>query len=365
MKILIIDQFSQRQHLFFNKGILTSLLKIPEVEKIFIIGSKSAFPQGVSEKVSFIDTHNLKMYGEDLNGIRGKLKNVTKLHKCARIANNLKVDLVIFFSYETVSLSLASFFFSSPVLAFNHYNVDDFSNEILKSRIKFFLISHLAQKVALVSLEDFITDHLKTVGLKNKLFTLPHPILDDIVEKYTRMWSNTNHDSREHKEYYVIFIPSGSSSKNFLNNFFSQEMVGLKIYAKYDKQIKTDAIQTKPFFDDEEYYKIMKSCDFVFIPFNENFNYRVSGVFYEAVSFGKHVLVTNSKFSEFMKEKYPYLVSIVECLPSKNYLDSLYHSIYSSKQFRENWNKFVEEHSLKRRTAILREILVTLLTKQK
>ena len=84
----------------------------------------------------------------------------------------------------------------------------------------------------------------------------------------------------------------------------------------------------------------MLGCDYVF--FGSQYDYRVSGVVFEALSYAKPVVVLDCVFARELKKRYPHSIIIVHDISQ---IDSI--TVNPEEIYREH-KRFVTEHSYDR-----------------
>lgn len=208
-------------------------------------------------------------------------------------------DLVFFSSIEIVSFCLSTFLKPKTRYVF----VDHAITAINKSKIKNFFWKCINKNVETVVMEEYISDFLKNIiKIKNKVWLLRYP-LPKIDEKKLR---KVQTDER------IMFAPSESNDEEFIlflienYNLIKNYKIVIKIKKQSFKSDNLEVFNTR--IKDEDYYSIMKVCDYVLLPYASDYNYRVSGVFFKAVALNKKCLINGNNTLVYYSEKYPNTV---------------------------------------------------------
>ena len=199
----------------------------------------------------------------------------------------LKYDRLIFLSFENRLFPILSHFFYKKTSVFVHNNLDP------KVYRKLNLFALINRKVNFIVFENFISDFIKNKYLFSNFKTINHPVVTDYFSQ-----------SINKKD--VIFAPGGSNKYDVL----CEEKI-----IRFLKQNKLNHITKTPFVNfksenitNEIYFKDINSFYYSskWVLINCNYNYRVSGIFYEAIGADCNILFCDeSLFLHEMKKKYP------------------------------------------------------------
>ena len=325
MKILAIDLTEQKGHIQLNKTFLDILnLKYD----ITFLSSKTYV-----EKINF---KNNILLPDKLFQFKSKYEFVLKQIKLIRYIKkkylNNSYDRIIILGFENISFSLAWRNVKIPTFTILH-------NNLTRGKLSMYFFNKISLNVSHIALEEFIKKYL-TIKVNNKIFFLPHPLNQNIL--------NLQNENREKG---LIFCPSASSSLEEINSFadFINKQSYFRLVAKGPKEYSKQNVIVKKYFNN--YEELMSKCEFVFIPFK--YDYRVSGIFYEAMTMGKTVITlkTAGKFMIEMAKIYPQCVKLI----------NEYSEIFS---FSENESKccfeiniFINKHDNLNISRILNKIL--------
>lgn len=307
MKVLYVDITSPVGHVNYNYRLLSILSELCEIDVVFKENylcelysrnkkinkryniPREYFPEHVAKrhknKIMYKIAYRYNLYKS--------MKDIERLVTC----NNY--DLIFFSSIEVISFCLSTF---RPKA--RYVFVDHAITAIDKNRTKKFFWKLINNNIEVVAMEQYIKDFLENkVKINNKVWLVKHPL----PEIYTQRIDNKQKDRN------IIFAPSGSNDEKFIEFLISND----KFIKKYKIIIKSNLQQftgenlevfnTRIEYD--EYYRLMKSCDYVLLPYENNYNYRVSGVFYEAVVLNKLCLINGNNTLKYYVERYPTIVT--------------------------------------------------------
>lgn len=238
-------------------------------------------------------------------------------------------DIILFLAYETISFSLR-WPKSIAVYVFDHNNIDN----AVGSWIKTFFYRRISSNVVHLSFLDNISQYIRdTCGRKS--YTIPHPYYRPNIDDFSDERNNKLSSLTDRK---IIFSPSGSTSKlaqESLKNFVTGSKSRFYAICKGSPAEKEDNWEVSPFF--ENYDELMQACDFVFV--GSCFDFRVSGVVYEALSYGKPILLLDCLFARQLQVDYHHLVFIVNDLDEISTLQPNQTKLY------DDYCRFLVEHS--------------------
>lgn len=200
-------------------------------------------------------------------------------------------DAVFFLSYETISFSLC-WPRDLKVFLFEHNNIEN----SYKNHIKSFFYRHLPRDTTHLVFQDHIAEWIREV-CNRKAIVIPHPHYRGNIYPI-----NERRKSRK-----IIFSPSSSTPVAVQDNLRAFIAENKDLYfgiCKGPEEKREKVYDCRPFFDD--YETLLENCDLVFI--GSSFTYRVNGVAYEALSYGKPIAIFDSLFARKLKKKFPHLV---------------------------------------------------------
>jgi len=207
-------------------------------------------------------------------------------------------DVVVFLSYETVSMAICWPRWL-PVFLIEHNNIDN----VLESPLKRWFYRRLPGTAHhLVFMDGMAGYVIEQTG--RPASHIPYPCYGDRCLPDRRSQAERPCGADAGKK--IIFCPSRSTPRHLLNRLkaFVLENEGFFLVAKGEQTERGERFDIRPFFDD--YDQIMLSTDYVF--FGGQYRYRVSAVVFEALSLAKPVLVLDCPFGQELGQAYPRLV---------------------------------------------------------
>ena len=189
-------------------------------------------------------------------------------------------------------------------------------------------------------MESYIAEYLENVFDK-KTILMNHPIYIDVDEVVPEEIEVDSSDS------VIVYSPSGSNKVFYVNKFLDFMPFDWFFVAKKTdvKQKENERCCYKEWFSN--YYGYMKRSDIVFI--GQDFGYRVSGVFYEALSMKKRTIMPRCKFSEALIRRFPSSILFLE--------EDLFSDRHALEVSEEDYSQFIREHNDKSLRYQLDELL--------
>jgi len=251
-------------------------------------------------------------------------------------------DIVFFSSIEIISFCLSTI---NPKT--KYVFVDHAITTIDKNKIKRFFWKHINKNIDAIVMENYIKNFLENkIKIKNKIWLLKHPLpfiehfkskkLDKINEKF-------------------IYAPSGSNDEEFINYLINNEnyIENFKIIIK-SKTVNYNSPNLFVFnnrISESEYYNYMLNCSFVLLPYGDDYNYRVSSIFFEAIQLNKVVLLNSNNSLKYYSERYPHTVlkynSYSDFIKTIKNLKDVGVNYEEIEQIKEEYSDKVIENQLK------------------
>lgn len=293
-KLLAVDPLCEPGHVNSNKYFLNILENNYKVT--FASSSDYINSLGVENYIEIPKKSKTRR----LSKIGFRISQIRVINYVRKLVKIKKYDIILFLAYDTISFSIMSHFFpkNARIYLFDHNNID----HLLNSTVKEMFFKSIRKKTIHLTYENYITEFIKNrYGVSSK--TIFHPF-------YTNSKLNKKENNSIRFKKKVIFAPSGSSDEKVIERLihYVNNRDDIYLVTKSKRGINSDRVLAKPFFDD--YNKQMSGCDFVFIA--AKFKFRVSGIFYEAMSFGKKIVMVDSLFAREMKKSYPSSVFVIE-----------------------------------------------------
>ena len=293
MRILVIEPLGEIGHINFDKAYLkvlesigeVTLMTFPRLHKYFNIKNRIELPESFEEKSSNL-LHRIN-----------QLKVLIYIQKHFPLTD---FDAIIFFCYDEISFSL-SWPNSNKTFLMEHNNIDSVNNSFIKK----LFYNRIGNNIHHLVFETYIKEYL-TRNYKKKTHQILHPHyydnIDDLLLKHPVIPQKGNPRK-------IIFSPSLNNDHRVmleLKNFvIANDDYFFLAKNKYNE--KTKNYRFEKYFDN--YSDELKNCSYVFI--SADYNYRVSGVLYDALSFGKKIVIKDCLFARVIQKVYPNSISII------------------------------------------------------
>lgn len=337
MRILFVDPLSPKGHINYNLNLLKPLASKYSIDTIFVKDYiKDVEGIDFNKVLEFSNNYisnnskNIILKSKVISKIWFRIKQIYLLRKIVKIIKKSSYDYVVFSSFDLPSYVIGSFGMKSKSLVIIHNNI----SLLLKKKSEKFLWNKLNKNTELIVLEPFIKEYLeRRMELKNPIWILRHPLPEKIKQI-----------DNESVNLPLIFAPGGSNDQDFIdflienNSEIKQYKICIKssliAYSSKNLEVYNTRISS------EEYESLLSSSSYILLPYNSNFNYRVSGVLFEAFANRKKVILkSNNTLSNYSLE-HPTVFSVF-----KNDIDffSLINNISSSKQ--AEFDELLERYS--------------------
>lgn len=296
-KILLIDPLDEKGHKFFNAEFIGAFDK--NIFELTLITSSSSSDYYM-HKVQKLKTYPDFLLSKKNRLLYGLFQLYILLYSFF-IRSKSSYDAVIFLSYELPSMAMFSHF-----LRGNDYLVEH--NTISTGFVKSNLFKCISKSVTHICLEKYIALYIKSYFRKRSTI-VSHPYNSEIIQFINKNTFNVVNSNKK------VFMPSATIKAEVFNDICNSiaDNDGFLLLAKGEDKILSKNIIVKRFYDN--YIFEMVTSNFVLIP--QCFEYRVSGVFYEAILI-PHIIIVMSDclFANEMKIKFGDRIHI--CLDWSN-----------------------------------------------
>ena len=224
-----------------------------------------------------------------------------------------KIDTMIFLSYDIISFGVFSllnrrFISNHKIYLFNHNNID----ELINSKIKRFFLKLIPKDVSFLCYEDFITEYLKN-NLNRNAITLRHNL------NHYKLEYKQNNINPEVKKFfnddaiYIVALSGNDISGAVINSIKELDKSNvlmnknIKIFIKNKKLVyNSDYVYVcNDYMSDNDYSYALSHCNYILLPYDvDEFKYRVSGLFFDSLTFKKPVIATKTLFMEHLIQKF-------------------------------------------------------------
>lgn len=275
-----------------------------------------------------------------------------KLRLIKRITIKYSIDLIVFSTFHVKKLGyfLKYLHVKKTKIALVHHNTIDVIGSNPKAKKSF---DSYKNSVNHFVFEEFILHHLvESYDVnQNHVFLVPHPIISNEEENEKKLdcVSLGNVDDNLFVEE-IVTIEKESSV--FMNN-------NLKIFLKSKDIDFNDGflMVKKGFLNESDYLDILRSAKKCLIYYPNTYKYRVSGIAFEAVSYGLAIIGNNIPLFSFYCQKYPSLFYVF------HNTDDIVNEIKQDRdceEKRKSREKFINEHCLGSVDAALMKALASI-----
>lgn len=343
MKVLYIDPTSPKGHKNYNYGLLRNISKFCDID-LYIRENYLNLNEINFRNVKYIPNKYIPEILHERNMNQNVFRILSRFYQFLLVVNlkrifNLKhYDLIVFSSVEIISFSIATYFINNRIIF-----VDHGVSNISTSKLRLLSWQHIRKGIEVIALEDYIKEYLETkIGIMNVVNVVKHPI----PNFENRLISSKN---KKHNEV-IIFAPGLSNDEKLLEQLInSQDFIpqGIRVIARSKKHNifnnKLEIYSNR--ISEEDYYNLMEQSDFVLLPYGSDYNFKTSGVFFEAIHFKKPILIHAINTLKEYKEEYPDAIELFEtmnelfemlknyqnCSPSRDYDFSKISDDYSDE----------------------------------
>lgn len=308
MKILIADPISFVGHLDYNYGLYRILSANNECGVITNESTKHLLiDKGVPEE-AFVSTYSDSiMIGNLAKKYRSKLayhfvyrKEMLKVYRMIdSFAGHY--DAVILTSVDLYTFSLASRHLSTKYIVMDHAIGDVANNRLYRYAWKL-----VNKDVKLIVFEDYIKEMVNTILPGRTVYTVKHPL---------SIWDFPINKNRSNSEDIEIFCPSSSNNNSFIQTVEDVEIPdGIHVTIKVNRNPinKKGLTEYNKRVSEQQYVNSLASADYVLLPYNNNYNYRYSGVLLEAIQLNNKVLILNNNTLKKYVGIFPGHIIIIE-----------------------------------------------------
>ena len=235
--------------------------------------------------------------------------------KMLEITDDVNPDYIFVMSYDVIVLSLVCLIqrkyrhLYKRMYILNHSNPD----EVLSSKVKRFFYDSISLEITNVFYEDYIGEKISEIT--GRKYHVIHHNLNDYKKK---VCSNVNiHDSLKNffkdKAIFLVSVSSNEVSKDIVEQIIKLDKDGvlaeknIKVFMK-NKTLdfsSPNVLLYTSFLTDEEYAYVIEKSDYVMVLYNDqSYRYRVSGVYFDAITFSKPVFHNENLFIEKQRESF-------------------------------------------------------------
>lgn len=309
--MLFIDSLSEKGHQNFN----LNFIKLFDVKDKTLYCSDEHEVGGIGKTVTFksslLEKSSVLLY---------RIKQLLILLKSLPTIKNSQASCVVFLSYELISFSLFSHLLAILIPSKRIYVVEH-NTFVPSNRIKFKIFTSISKKVKHICLAEYIEECIISLGRQAIYITHPFELNAFGSQKSLSNSSDFMNES-------FGFMPSSNIDKKTLEvvkGIFKNSKLDISLIYKDAKNSISGRLISQKYF--ENYEELLRCSKVVFIP--QKFEYRVSGVFFEAIANSNAIIVmSRCKYSLAMKSIFENGILIIEDL---EHSDDVLNDILSYK----------------------------------
>lgn len=302
MKLLFMEPVSFSNHYNYNFGILRNM---PEYVRIDICAAKNYIKKGVIRYKNYYEIPDSCIYTYDshrkFNQLYLRRKILSALLWAKSRIHFEKYDVILFGYTESIT-----FYFVCRHLPGKVLYIDHEIGATVKSKVKRWFIRRVNERYELIVFEEYIKAFLERHAKLTQPVRIVHHPLPQIRQ---RAPVKENMQSRDT----LLFGPAYSNDESFAEYIFknrSRLPKDCRIVLK-SRNISYEGRNLKLFtgrITDDEYRSGMEECSAVLLPYGKDYNFRTSGVFYEAVQNKKPVILFADNTMKYYAGKYRNII---------------------------------------------------------
>lgn len=359
-KICLVDPLSPYGHKDVNNVLITELKKLG---KLTVLCSDSLI-DSKRKDVDYIQ-YDDSYFFIGKNSFINRIRLVNALKKMCSVINQGEFDVVIFSSYEVITvyivfniLKIVDKKIYSNLYILNHSNIDDVRN----SRIKTFAYKRLNRCITNLCYEEFIGKFIQENY--NKKWKLLRHNINNYKKLYYDIDNSKIISFFEKKDYtYISILGELAFKDQIFKELIQLEESGylqrkkIKIFIKEKNICKetNNIIFFNKYLSDTEYSYVLDKSHYISIIYNaKEYKYRVSGIFFDAVTFKKPIIYRKSLFFQEIRDRFgnfgieykDCMREVIDCIFNNNYrqlcaiMDEIY-DYYSDKNVKEDLIKII------------------------
>lgn len=310
MKILYLEYLSLYGHVCFNKIWVNTLLETDNVKLTLFMPHEIRDAILPEEKISLAASKNIpqRLYTKNNIPFIRFLYNYIRFLWVRNHVNFNDYDRVIVSSFDTLSFFFGSFFLKGKFYLVCHNNISKAAKRPLLKHV----LSILAKKYTFIVFEDYIKEYVNNFTKSSNILVihhgLPNPIKDDNFS------SNLIPDPSKYKS--IVFCPSSSYIDRFFEdlsckidffNFLRDNNILIIFKTKRAFFSQKNIIFATKRLTDKEYQSLFTISSAILVPYNKDFQYRISAIMLESIANNKIVLCSNIDAFKTYKTIFDYV----------------------------------------------------------
>ena len=312
-RILIVDPLSHMGHVHYNYGLISAAslkYKCHIVCDDFL--KQNLINKGIPEECfikSFPHKWNIvqlaKRHKKIIYHILFRFYSAIIILWC--FINRKKFDHIIFTSTDIYTFFPLSYLFNNKCSVIDHGIgfISDFSYRTIWTLTN--------KKINLIVMEEWIKDYVEKELKSRNIFVVKHPLPH--IDRSCIMPDNSCPS---------VFAPSNSNDESYLLSLTKMSSrTPLTIYAKSRKtEFLRDGICIScKYISNEVYRQYLTNAKYILLPYEDNYNYRISAVLFESIILNKHIILLNNNTLKNYIKIFPGHITLI------NREDNLYDII--------------------------------------
>ena len=303
MNCLIIDYYEDHFHDQFNSIHIDSILK--SGANVTLCGKEEHFSQQYRKSCSFVCIPKWMFHETSirlLSSIYNRFWDALKLRCVSRIIRQGNYDLVVILRYEIYSIIFLRT--RKKTLMFDHV-----SAAMMTSKAKQAVLKTLPDNYIHIALNDEIKKHIIRCLNKRDVIMIPHGYQNAFAPVDKSIFVNNS-------EKFIFCAATSSCDMDLLGKIVNSEEIlayfkknGIKLIVKGNMPLinsTENVIVIDSYISKDDYSYLISKSYCVFLPYDDSFGFRVSGVFFECVANNTPVIATYiPAFMPYFEEKQP------------------------------------------------------------
>lgn len=302
MKVLVIDYLSPKGHEGWFKLQIDSLLSLGHNVKCVF---KDGFNENVGLPKDIILFQIPSSYYTTNKGLKYRFESLRILRYIKKRVKEEEWDIIIFSSYETLSLGVYPIFKSAFII--NHNNLSDLGD----SKLKALLFRKLSVRFHQIAFNKVIACEIENIS-GSKAFVVHHGLLDisynnseDIFEKYDlepqKYLISPTKTPGDMNELVMMNLCNSDVFNSYLKDSGMKMLIRRPIYI--DAQYESNYVLVSGFLSNNDYYTLLSNCYALILCLDEKkFCYRLSGALFESMKLNFPIFIYyNKTFDAYSK----------------------------------------------------------------
>lgn len=299
MRLLYIDVGSYKSHYNYNFGILRNL---PETVRLDICAARDYIPKEAVHYFRYYEIPETCIYAFDSHRKYNQIymrKTFAKAYIWVRRNVPFKKYDAVFWGYT----ECISFYFIFNRCRQKFLFLDHEIGNTVESHVKKWFFTHINKQYEFIAFEDYIKEYASMeLHLKNRISVVRHPLPQIHIKAMPAP-----------EDRFVLFAPALSSSEEFINlliRFYRKIPKSVKIIIRSKKRtFSSESLEVySEYISEKTYLSSMAACSAVLIHYGSDYNYRTSGVLYEAVTLRKPVYMYSGNTLDYYAQTYPDII---------------------------------------------------------